>query len=240
MIDLSEDLKSYYEVPNTTGRIVRLMVEKGYNTKYELAKKTHVSASTLTTSVPNNTWSMKNLEKIANHFHVSIDWLQSGIDKEPDQLELVADAVNYETGIKKVKVYDKIAAGEGFEISDVPIDTIKITHPFIDSIREELYGFIVDGDSMRPRITEGDMVITKLLKPNEKPRNKDIVVTVFRNDNLNSIGNLKLFHWQHRDKGDFVLTSINAKVPPKFYNEKSVRYFFRVYLVISKIDYPNE
>lgn len=226
-----QDLTQYYEKQNTSGRIARLMAKHGHSF-YDLAKKAPISPSTLTTSFPNNTWSQKNLSKVAKLYGVTIDYLDSG--KQPDANIIELPASNE----RHIKIFERIAAGSGTEIFDNPLDVITLSHPVIDSIKGEVIGFYVKGDSMRPRITEGDLVVTKLLNmPTEKPRDRDLIVTVFHNQTNYSEGNLKMFSWTDKNKGIFTLSSFNTYYTPKTYSLKDVRYFFRVYLVISKVDY---
>lgn len=225
------DLTAYYDLQNISGRIARLMSSKGHSL-YDLAKKAGISPSTLTGSFPKNTWSSKNLIKIANLYRVSLDWLQSGKQAASN----VTDLAN--TVDRQVKIFERIAAGSGAEIFDNPLEIIPIANSLIGNIKGEICGFYVKGDSMRPRITEGDLVITKLLNmPAEKPRDRDLIVTVFHNQTNYSEGNLKMFSWVDKNKGIFNLNSFNTYYIPKTFSLKDVRYFFRVHLVISKVDY---
>lgn len=143
--------------------------------------------------------------------------------------------------VKTVPLYSRVAAGSPVDLWNDPVEYLEITHPYLDKIRKDLYGFICKGDSMWPRFRDGDYVITKLLDlPDEKPRDKDFIVTVFKNDTGNNEANLKLFQWIDKVKGDFILKSVNSYSDVSTHSLKEVRYLFRVYVVISKVDYAKE
>jgi len=136
-----------------------------------------------------------------------------------------------------IKIYERVAAGQPIILWDEPIDIVEITHPILKK-RKDLFGFLVSGDSMLPRFHNGDYVITqKLNLPNELPRNRDYIVTVFRDS---SEANLKRFQWLNKSKGNFLLIPLNSLYETSQHNLKDVSYMFRVYLNISQIDYKKE
>src|SRR4030095_278523 len=200
--------------------------------KYRLSKETDINESVLGKNLKGlGNWMPEQLLAIAKYFRISVDSLM-GIEVKKENIYSLPQADN------EVKIFERIAAGPETEIFENPLEIINLTHPAINNLKGEIVGFFVKGDSMRPRITEGDIVITKQLNlPSEKPRNKDMIVTVFHRQASSSEGNIKLFNWQDKDKGNFALTSINPYISPQFHNLKEVRYMFRVYLVISKVDY---
>lgn len=137
-----------------------------------------------------------------------------------------------ESNARIINIYERVAAGQPVALWDNPIDAIEISHPAINK-RKNLFGFLVGGESMLPRFRNGDYVITqKLNLPEELPRNKDFIVTVFKDE---SEANLKLFKWLN--KKEFLLIPLNTLYEPTMHSIKDIAYMFRVYLVISPVDY---
>lgn len=144
--------------------------------------------------------------------------------------------------IKNISVYGKIAAGHPITLWDEPIDKILIAHPTLEKLKKDIFGFLCKGESMEPRIKNNDTVITKKinLEEGELPRDRDIIVSVFKNESMPSEGNVKIFDWVNKEKGEFILSSLNTYEKPKYYKMKDIRYMFKVHLVISKVDYAKE
>lgn len=138
--------------------------------------------------------------------------------------------------VTPVSVYGKIKAGIPAQMWENEKYPIYIGHPDIKP-RGELYGFEVDGDSMYPRFTNGDVVISERIKPPDKPRTKDIVVTALNSDPGTSTAKLKIFSWVNQDEGTFILSSINPKELPAYHHIKDVRNIFRVLANLSIIHY---
>ncbi len=140
---------------------------------------------------------------------------------------------------RSVNVYGRVAAGVSVPLWDNHEMTIEISHPLLNKLKKELFGFMVTGDSMLPRFRKDDILITKKLNIDDKelPKDRDFVVTVFKNTTGTSEANVKLFSWKGKSKKEFILSSVNPYVQPKFHNMKEVRYMFKVYLVISEISY---
>jgi len=141
--------------------------------------------------------------------------------------------------VRSVPVYGKVAAGLTVALWDNKEMTIEISHPVLNKIKKEVYGFIVIGDSMLPRFRKDDILITRKLdlENRERPKDRDFAVTVFKNESGTSEANIKLFSWKDKKKKEFILSSINAYHPPSIHNFREVRYMFKVYLAISEISY---
>jgi len=159
---------------------------KGVDTVYEVFEKlleindisvtdvvnaTGVSYSTISNwKKRRNQLSAKNAQKIASFLGVSIDYLMTGkeseilIDSYASSLEQIGEDFTkrmetYQTAVKhrKIPVFGKVAAG-------VPITAIKeiLDWEEIDSsYHGEFFGLKVVGDSMSPRICEGDTLIVR-------------------------------------------------------------------------------
>lgn len=144
--------------------------------------------------------------------------------------------------IRSVPVFGKVAAGLTVPLWDNKEMTIEISHPVLCKIKKDIYGFLVTGDSMLPRFRKDDILITRRLDLDnrERPKDRDFVVTVFKNESGTSEANTKLFNWKDKKKKDFILSSINAYHPPTLHNFKEIRYMFKVYLAISEISYQEK
>lgn len=91
------------------------------------------------------------LEKLADYFHVSTDYILGRNEKSPL-------AVQGGRGVK-IPVYGEIAAGIPIEAIEDIVDFEEITPEMAET--GEYIALKVKGDSMAPRILEGDVVIIR-------------------------------------------------------------------------------
>ena len=90
---------------NTLGERIKFLINKRNITPYEIEKKSGVSQATLSRLLTGNTKKTKieNLEKLANYFHVSIEWLQCGEENSIPNVNLSNPDFN-EIHASKVKL----------------------------------------------------------------------------------------------------------------------------------------
>lgn len=144
------------------------------------------------------------------------------------------------TTATEVSVYGRIAAGLPVQTWNNEEYIVSISVPELEKIKKTIYGFIVSGDSMIERFTNGDTIFATLLSlPDELPRDKDFVVTTFNSEAGTSAANLKLFNWRDNNKEEFVLSSLNKRYAPSVHHISEVRNMFRVLGFFSKVDYKN-
>lgn len=216
-------------------RIKNYMFEHGV-TQADIIRETEIPSGSFSECLrfdeTGKKWTLENLMKIKEYFDVPYDELLQG---KKSLSYLIKDDISF---TPPFKIYGNVAAGKSTELGEEFLYTMKIEHPALSNVRGELTGFLIKGDSMMPRFRNGDIAISrKLIVPNELPRDKDFIITVFKSDTGNSDANIKLFTWQPKSKKDFILTSLNAYHQPIFSSIDKVRYFYKVYLAISPIDY---
>lgn len=126
----------------------------------------------------------KSLEKLSKYFDVSIDYLmgQSEFRTKEEWLkhldgtsnldEIRNDIEKYQRGIK-INVYGYVVAGIPLEAIEDIIDTEEI--PESMARQGEHFGLKIKGDSMTPRILEGDVVI---VRKQEDAESGDLVIAL--------------------------------------------------------------
>ena len=148
-----------------------LRKQRGFSQDYLAEKLGYKSYTTIQkwemgTSEP----PLKKLRKLATLFHVDIDDL-TGVD-----LEKNGSSVSAPPGVK-IPIYGYVAAG-------IPIDAIEDIID-VEEISQEMartgdfFGLRIKGDSMEPRIENGDVVIVR--KQNDAD-NGDIVIALINGD----------------------------------------------------------
>lgn len=128
---------------------------------------------------------------------------------------------------KRIPVLSDIAAGEPFPREDpfpVGIADEYIEVP-ADVTDPHAFGLKIKGDSMEPRLLEGDIVV---VCPSWKVHENRPVVAKVRSDEVTC----KLFA---RSNGMVVLTSLNPKYPPQLYKESEIVWVYPVVRAISNL-----
>lgn len=138
-------------------------LERANKTQKEVADKIGVSPQTF------NTWiqaialpRMGKVQKLADYFGIDKSDL---IDAKPNTAEH-----RKKKGIV-INVYGRVAAGIPFEMIDDILDTEEISEELART--GEFFGLQIKGDSMEPRIVDGDVVI---VRQQEDAENGDIVI----------------------------------------------------------------
>ena len=162
----------------------KLLKEKGL-TAYRVAQETGVSTSTLT-SWKQGKYTPKpdKLQKIADYLGVQITYLtgESEYKTQNDELaaivkssnNIVASVVN--KGIK-IPVLGNVAAGIPIEMITDIVDWEEI--PQTMAQKGEYFGLRIKGDSMSPRISEGDTVI---VRRQDDAESGDVVIATVNGD----------------------------------------------------------
>ena len=149
--------------------ILSLRNEKGFSQE-QLAKVLHVSKSTVAMwETGQRLPSVEKYEEIADYFNVDMDFLygrttikrKSLFDESGSEYvnsKLVTDISHRNRGVE-INVLGRVAAGIPIEAIEDIIDTEEIS---ADLARTgEFFGLKIHGDSMEPRMCEGDVVIVR-------------------------------------------------------------------------------
>jgi repressor LexA len=177
------------------------------------------------------------LEDIARALGVDISYFL-GPQEEPggksnilkDLRELIdrhSDAGGPAPAGRRVPILSDIAAGEPLSRDDpfpvgVADEYIEVPADVTDP---HAFGLRIKGDSMEPRLFEGDVVV---VCPSWKVRKNRPVVAKVRGDEVTC----KLFS---RTDTMVVLTSINPKYPPQIYRESEIVWIYPVARAISNL-----
>ncbi len=165
-------------------RFVQLLQEKNV-TAYRVAKDTGIGQSSLTDwKTGRATPKADKLQKIAAYFNVSVDWLLGNTEfRTKDEWFNEHTNSNNRKGMPSshqgttkgtiINVLGKVAAGIPIEAIENIVDTEEITEEM--AMTGEFFGLKIKGDSMSPRISEGDTVI---VKKQEDAESGDIVIAM--------------------------------------------------------------
>ena len=120
--------------------------------------------------------------------------------------------------MRKVRVISWAQAGEAIDYEDIvdydDLVETTITDPKAFAIR-------IKGDSMSPRIEEGDVVV---VMPSERPISGDTVIARLKDDGVIC----KLFHLTGKNGRTFRLTSYNLAYPQMEREEKDFHWIYPV------------
>lgn len=149
--------------------ILLLRNEKGFSQE-QLAKVLHVSKSTVAMwETGQRLPSVEKYEEIADYFNVDMDFLygrttikrKSLFDESGSEYvnsKLVTDISHRNRGVE-INVLGRVAAGIPIEAIEDIIDTEEISSDLART--GEFFGLKIHGDSMEPRMCEGDVVIVR-------------------------------------------------------------------------------
>ena len=249
---LTTDKESY----DTTTLKGRIRFIRGKKSQTEFSKLIGIDRSAITRFENGQTPSGEFLLAIATKTDWNIYWLATGegrpirdkfyqVDKEgnlflewnkqfgPNSIgENSVDYKSLKEDMKIISVYGKIAAGTPISMWNNEEYKISISHPALNKNFQNFYGFVVHGDSMSPEYNDGDIVIAAEFNILEmRPRNKDVVVTLFDSDPDSSSANIKIINWINSD--EFILKSMNPHHLDTMHHLKTVRRMFKVYLNLS-------
>lgn len=137
-----------------------------------------------------------SLKKLANYFEVSVDYLLG-----------INESSSLTRGVK-IPVYGEIAAGIPIEAIEDIIDFEEITPELAAS--GEFLALSIKGDSMAPRIQNGDVVI---IRRQENVENGDIAAVMVNGDSA-TLKRVKT------DSNGIWLLPLNPAFEPLFYTKK--------------------
>lgn len=147
----------------------------------------------------------ETLNKIANYFNVSIDYLMGRSDiKSP------SSPAKKTRGIK-IPVLGKVAAG-------IPIEAIEDIEDYEEITEEmaskgEYFALRIKGESMEPRFTDGDVVI---VRRQEDVESGEIGVVIVNGADATVKKVMK------QENGILLLATNQGVYPPKFYDNETI------------------
>lgn len=187
-------------------RLQKALDAKGWK-PVDLAKRINISESTISQyrsgyAEPKT----DRLQKIAEALSVNPAWLL-GID-----VPMVIQDLSYESPNKgvKINVVGRVAAGIPIEAIENIIDTEEIPESMAKC--GEYFGLRVQGDSMTPRICDGDTVIVR----RQDDAETDQVVIALINGNDATCKRLMKFD------GGISLISFNPAYPPMIFTNEQI------------------
>lgn len=164
-----------------------------------VAKELSISSGAVTEWKKGRTPQSSTLQKIADYFGVTVDYL---LGKEPSPVPTSNLSPLPQRGMRIIPVYETVSAGFGAQAEDHVIDYLPC---FIlsESEAEDSIGIKVKGDSMYPKIEDGDII--RVVKQNRVESGQLAVVLV------DDEGFVKRVIYGH---GFVELQSINPLYPP--------------------------
>lgn len=151
----------------------KLLQEKGVSA-YQVSKSTGVKTSTLTSWKQGKyTPKPEKLQKLADYFGVRLEYLTGDSPYRTELDYQNAISAEREKGVK-IPVLGNVAAGIPIEMVEDIVDWEDIPAEMAKS--GTYFGLKIKGDSMSPRIAEGDTVIVR--KQNDAESGDVVIATV--------------------------------------------------------------
>lgn len=178
-------------------RNIQFYMDKFEKSRQDMCDALGVKYTTFTDWVKGNTYPrIDKIELMANYFGIS----------KSDLVEEHTAA----TSAVKINVLGRVAAGIPISAIEEIIDTEEISE---DMARTgEFFGLQIHGDSMEPRICEGDVVI---VRQQDDAENGEIVIALVNGDDATC---KRLAKYEH----GISLLSLNTKYEPMFFTNKEI------------------
>ena len=194
-------------------RLRELRLSKKLNQE-ELANALNISKSTIAMWETGSRFpAPEGIESIADYFNVDVDYLygRSNIKRKVIYDEFGNEYKNARSTGIKIKVLGRVAAGIPIEAVEDIIDTEEISEEMAST--GEFFGLKIKGDSMEPRICDGDVVI---VRQQNDADSGDIVIALVNGDDATCKRLTKY-------AGGIGLISLNAKYEPMMFSEEDIK-----------------
>lgn len=197
-------------------------------TKTYLAEKAQISNKTYDRILNNETYENETLEKIIKAFGFETIWemyeayKREQEAKEENLLERIKRLERIVSeGTRLIPLISIVEAGKHGLLAalESPIGMIEIPVR-----RADLYAFRVEGDSMEPRILQGDIVV---VAQESEPQIGDLVVVKFKEGET-------LLKWLKKKDKVCLFKSFNPHVDDIYANEDEIEFMHKVILIIPK------
>lgn len=202
-------------------RYVELLKEKGVK-NIDVSRATGIVASTFSDwKKGKSSPKYDKIQKIADYFGVEPDWLsgKSEFKTKKEMLQhfdditdipaLKSDVFRLERGMK-IPVLGNVAAGTPIFAEENYIGSEEISEELAST--GEFFGLKIKGDSMSPRIMEGDTVI---VRQQDDAESGDIVIVLINGDSATC---KRLMKYQE----GIALISFNPAYEPMKYSNKNI------------------
>ena len=193
-------------------RLRELRLSKKLNQE-ELANALNISKSTIAMWETGSRFpAPEGIESIADYFNVDVDYLygRSNIKRKVIYDEFGNEYKNARSTGIKIKVLGRVAAGIPIEAVEDIIDTEEISEEMAST--GEFFGLKIKGDSMEPRICDGDVVI---VRQQNDADSGDIVIALVNGDDATCKRLTKY-------GGGIGLISLNSKYEPMMFSEEDI------------------
>lgn len=181
---------------------IRFYLNKNGITNTDICKSLNLSMSTFSDWTHARTYPrIDKIELMANYF---------GIEKS-DLVENRATTISKKNSAITIKVLGRVAAGIPIEAVEDIIDTEEISEEMAST--GEFFGLKIKGDSMEPRICDGDVVI---VRQQNDADSGDIVIALVNGDDATCKRLTKY-------GGGIGLISLNAKYEPMMFSEDDIK-----------------
>lgn len=181
---MSKNLKKYLKLYNVS--------------RTQLSESLDISYSTISDWVNGNAYPrIDKIEMMANYF---------GINKS----DLVEENYNNETSALRIPVLGSVAAGIPITAVEDILDYEEV--PISWQNQGEFFGLKIKGDSMEPKIDDGDVVI---VRQQSDANSGDTVIALVNGDDATCK------RLEKTDNG-IMLVSTNAKYPPMFFTKEDI------------------
>ena len=199
--------------------LIELRESKGY-TQEQLAKLLKISSSTIGMwETGKRTPTRAKYEAIADLFNVDIDYLygrtslkrKSIIDEYGAIYSAASGYSINDSGIISIPVLGRVAAGVPILAEENQIGTVNIEKSKAAS--SELFGLRIKGNSMSPRIQEGDIVI---VRRQDDAESGDVVIALVNGDEA-------VCKKLQKYKEGISLISFNPSYEPMTYTDDDIR-----------------
>ena len=185
---------------------LKRLIEERRVTSQEFAKAINVSPSTVSMWITNKSLPrMELLDKIADYFNIDVVNLYFDNSKQNERI-----SVSSKKGVA-INVLGRVAAGIPIEAIEDIIDTEEISDEMAKS--GEFFGLQIHGDSMEPRMCEGDVVI---VRKQDDAESGDIVIAMINGDDA-TCKRLR----KYRD--GIELISNNPSYEPMFFSNQEIQ-----------------
>lgn len=191
---------------DTIANRIRTALEVRGMKQADLVEKTKIGKSSISTYLSGAYEpKQKNIYRIASALNVDEAWLM-GFDVQMDRKNI---SIETSKGIK-IPVLGKVPAGVPIEAVEDIIDYEEIT---VEMAKEgEFFGLQIKGDSMEPRICEGDVVI---VRKQDDAETGDLVVAMIN-------GNEATCKRLMKYKDGIRLVPNNPSYEPLYYSNKEI------------------
>ncbi len=193
-------------------RFLILLQERGCKVA-DVAKKTGIHPSTFTDwKKGKSSPKYDKIKKIADYFEVEADWLSGKSDFKTKREMLRAEfkPLKIERGTK-IPVLGYVAAGTPIFAEENYIETEEISNEL--AATGDFFALKIKGDSMAPRISEGDTVI---VRKQDDAESGDIVIVLINGCEATCKRLMKY-------KDSISLISFNPAYEPRTYTENEVK-----------------